>query len=65
MAHRSYGTVDEKTVMTCVAHIRAAAKLCEDAGMLAYWANLLGVADQLLETVETPAVVGTLLRRDI
>jgi hypothetical protein len=35
--------MDEMTVMTCVAHIRAAAKLCEDAGMLACWANLLGV----------------------
>ncbi|WP_156363680.1 hypothetical protein [Sphingomonas sp. Leaf357] len=44
--------MDENTIMECVAHIRAAAKFCEDAGMLAYWASLLGVADQLLETVD-------------
>ncbi|QQV77826.1 hypothetical protein H5J25_03430 [Sphingomonas aliaeris] len=57
--------MDEMTVMTCVAHIRAAAKLCEDAGMLACWANLLGVADQLLESADIAATVGTDLRRDI
>lgn len=57
--------MDEMTVMTCVAHIRAAAKLCEDAGMLACWANLLGVADQLLESADIAATVGTELRRDI
>ncbi|MEG3123973.1 hypothetical protein [Sphingomonas sp. GB1N7] len=44
--------MDDNTIMECVTHIRAAAKLCEDAGKLAYWASLLGVADQLLEAVD-------------
>lgn len=44
--------MDDNTIMECVMHIRAAAKLCEDAGNLAYWASLLGVADQLLESVD-------------
>jgi len=57
--------MDEKTIIECVAHIRAAAKMCEDAGMLSYWANLLGVADQLLDSVDASASMGTLLRRDI
>lgn len=48
--------MDERTIMTCVGHIRAAAKLCEQDGQLAHWATLLGVADQLLETVEAPEV---------
>ena len=47
--------MDERTTMACVGHIRAAAKLCEDDGDLAHWATLLGVADQLLESVEISA----------
>ena len=48
--------MDDRTIMDCVAHIRAAAKLCEQDGQLAHWATLLGVADELLETVEAAAV---------
>ena len=48
--------MDERTIMTCVGHIRSAAKLCEQDGQLAHWATLLGVADQLLETVSEPVV---------
>ncbi|MFC3579872.1 hypothetical protein [Sphingomonas hylomeconis] len=47
--------MDQRTIMACVGHIRAAAKLCEEEGQLAHWATLLGVADQLLETVDAPA----------
>ena len=48
--------MDERTIRDCVAHIRAAAKLCEEDGQLAQWATLLGVADDLLETVEARVV---------
>jgi hypothetical protein len=47
--------MDDRTIMDCVGHIRAAAKLCEQDGQLAHWATLLGVADELLETVEARA----------
>nr|WP_295668636.1 hypothetical protein [Sphingomonas sp.] len=57
--------MDELTIMKCVSHIRAAAKLCEDAHMLAHWANLLGVADQLLETVDLSVHDDTELRRGV
>ena len=36
----------------CIAHIRAAARHCEDAGMLHAWATLLGVADRLAAAIE-------------
>lgn len=57
--------MDELTIMKCVSHIRAAAKLCEDAHMLGNWASLLGVADQLLETVDLSVHDDTELRRGV
>ena len=42
----------EETTAACVAHIRAAARMCEDAGLLHAWATLLGVADRLVEALE-------------
>lgn len=44
--------------LNCIAHIRAAARHCEDAGMLHAWATLLGVADLLSEGIEPIRTAG-------
>lgn len=43
--------MDEQDAAICIDHIRTAARLCEEAGLLAAWATLLSVADDLVERV--------------
>lgn len=54
MAQEGTRPMDDRKVMECVGHIRAAARLCEQAGALAQWATLLGVSDLLLATIDQP-----------
>lgn len=50
----SHVTIDQPGAEDCLAHLQAAAEWCERAGMIAAWATLLGIADDLRERIEEP-----------
>lgn len=46
--------MDDASSQACITHIRAAARLCEEAGMLVHWAQLMTVADTMMADRELP-----------